>query len=219
MTEVVEVWTRHGPGRWHIDAPPGPPMAELAIGHGAGGGVTSSDLKLVTTAMVAAGLRVGRFEQPWRVAGRPVAAHATQLDAAWSDALPHFASRSLPLVVGGRSAGARVACRTAQHVEAVGVLALAFPLHPRGKPNGSRWTEVPSLPVLLVQGDRDPFGSAGSLAQAAAGLSSSTVLPIPGADHSLQVWGQGPITQCEADEIVARGAVRWTVSLVRGNHR
>lgn len=219
MTDVVGAATRHGPGRWHIDEPVDRVLADVALGHGAGGGVESPDLVVVTRAMVAAGFRVGRFEQPWRVDGRRVAAPPAHLDAAWYDALPHFTSGSSPLVVGGRSAGARVACRTAERLGAEGVLALAFPLHPPGRPDRTRLSEIPSMPVLAVQGGRDSFGSAAEVVEAGRALPRLTVLAVPGADHSLRVWKKGPITQGEADEVLAVGTRRWIRSVVQGNHR
>ena len=219
MTEVVEVSTRHGLGRWHIDEPVVRAIAQLAIGHGAGGGVQSPDLNVVARAMVSAGFRVGRFEQPWRVAGRPIAGPPAQLDAAWRDAMPAFVNPGLPLVVGGRSAGARVACRTSGSVGALAVVALAFPLHPHGRPDKSRAAELPAVPVLVVQGDRDSFGSAQEVLESGSDLAGLTVLPVPGADHALTVWSKGPITQGEADEILALGVRRWALAAVRGNHR
>ena len=219
MTEIDEVSTRHGRGRWHVDEPMGRAIAQLAIGHGAGGGVDSPDLDVVARAMVAAGFRVGRFEQPWRVAGRRIAGPPGQLDAAWCDAMPAFVNPGLPLVVGGRSAGARVACRTSGSVGALAVVALAFPLHPPGRPDKSRAAELPGLPVLVAQGDRDSFGSADDVLAAGSGLAGLSVLPLPGADHALRVWVKGPITQGEADEILALGVRRWALAAVRGNHR
>ncbi len=198
---------------------PGRRWQTLLLGHGAGGGVESPDMVRLTAAMVTAGFRVGRFEQPWRTSGRRVAAPPPQLDAAWCDAMPHFTSGLSPLVVGGRSAGARVACRTAERLGAAGVVALAFPLHPPGRPDRSRLAEIPSVPVLVVQGSRDAFGSAVEVAEAGRGLAHLTVLGVAGADHSLRVGKQGPLTQGEADEIVAIGVRRWTLSVVRGNHR
>lgn len=219
VTGVAEASTRYGLGRWHIDEPAGRAIAQLAIGHGAGGGVEAPDLRVVAAAMVAAGFRVGRFEQPWRVAGRRIAGPPAQLDAAWRESMPVFADPTLPLVVGGRSAGARVACRTSRSVGALGVVALAFPLHPPGRPDKSRVTELPSVPVLVAQGDRDSFGSAAEVVESGSGHARLTVLPISGADHSLRVWRRGPITQGEADEILALGVRRWASSTLRGNHR
>lgn len=218
MTVVIEVLTRHGPARWHIDQPRGPVRALLVLGHGAGRGVDSPDLALVAAALVPVGVRVARFEQPWCVAGRRIAGPPAQLDAAWNDAIPTVLDASLPLIAGGRSAGARVACRTAATWGAAGVLALAFPLHPRGKPDVSRASELPEGPVLVVQGDRDSLGGADELRNAGRPLSRLTVLCVPGADHSLRSSSTGPITQREADEIVALGVLRWIIAVVRGNH-
>lgn len=220
MSKVVDVLTRHGPARWHVDEPAGRAMGDFALGHGAGGGVSSPDVVMLAATMAAAGFRVGRFEQPWRVSGRRVAAQSAQLDEAWCNAMPRFASGSMPLLVGGRSAGARVACRTAGKLGAAGVVALAFPLHPPGKPDKSRMAEIPSsIPVLAIQGDRDAFGTADEVIEAAAGLPLLTVLAVTGADHSLRVRRQGPITQGEADEIVMIAVRRWALRAARGNHR
>jgi predicted alpha/beta-hydrolase family hydrolase len=220
MTDVVETPTRSGPARWHLDRPPGTPRAILALGHGAGGGVDANDLKVVAAELSRAGVVVARFEQPWRVAGRRVAPAGAQLDAAWGEAvnaLPAVFREGLPILVGGRSAGARVACRTAVALGAVGVVALAFPLHPPGRPDRSRADELPSLPVLVVQGDRDAFGSSGEVRAATAGVSGLTTVRIPDADHALRVSRRGPLTQVEADEIVGLAVRRWVLARVRGN--
>lgn len=129
------------------------------LGHGAGGGVESPDLVGATRAATEAGLSVALVEQPYRVAGRRSPAPAKQLDEAWLAVVPQLFP-GLPLVVGGRSAGARVACRTAAQTEAAAVLCLAFPVHPPGKPEKSRLDELDAVtvPTLVVQGERDPFG-------------------------------------------------------------
>ncbi|GAA2515567.1 alpha/beta hydrolase [Pilimelia columellifera subsp. columellifera] len=135
------------------------------LGHGAGGGVDAPDLVALTDRAVAAGALVGRVTQPYRVAGRRAPAPAGQLDAAWVAvvevglALAAERGWTLPLIVGGRSSGARVACRTAVGLGAVGVVALAFPTHPPGRPERSRVAELRTeLPTVVVNGDRDPFG-------------------------------------------------------------
>lgn len=220
MTEVVETQTSYGPARWHVDRPAVTPRAVLALGHGAGGGVDTHDLTVVAATVVAAGVLVARFEQPWRVAGRRVAAAGNQLDAAWRESMASpdvLCDARLPLLVGGRSAGARVACRTAAALGAIGVVNLAFPLHPPGRPDRSRVDELPNLPVLVVQGDRDAFGSAGEVSAAAEGARSLTVVAVAGADHSLRVLRRGPLTQSEADEIVGMGVRRWVLGRLRGN--
>jgi len=177
----AEVDTPHGPARVHLHAADAPAGA-LALGHGAGGGVTARDLVAATKAAEEAGVSVALVEQPYRVAGRRSPAPAAQLDAAWVAVVEHMrggALGDLPLVAGGRSAGARVACRTAAQTGAVGVLCLAFPVHPPGRPEKTRLGELDAVdvPVLVVQGASDPFG----MPPAAAGRE---VVTVPG-NHSL----------------------------------
>ena len=219
MTHIVDVDTRHGPARWHVDPAVGAVRATLALGHGAGGGVEASDLVVVSRELAANGVTVARFEQPWRVEGRRVAGPKGQLDGAFIDAVGSLPPREHPLVVGGRSAGARVACRTADRLDAVAVLALAFPLHPPGRPAVSRADELPeNLPVLVVQGSRDPFGSPDDV-RVAALPTAIEVVAVAGADHSLRVSAKGPITQREADEVLAIGVRRWLLAAPLGNLR
>jgi uncharacterized protein len=150
--------TPRGPARVEVTRPERAATAMLALGHGAGGDVTAPDLQAVRHAALAAGLTVVMITQPYRVAGRRAPAPAGHLDEAWT-AVVGSLPRDLPLVVGGRSSGARVACRTAVTLGAVGVLTLAFPLHPPGRPERSRLAELPvELPTLVLNGDRDPFG-------------------------------------------------------------
>ena len=152
----------------------------LALGHGAGGDVDAPDLTAVHDAAVAAGVRVALITQPYRIAGRRAPAPAGHLDEAWIAVLREIAPVGLPLICGGRSSGARVACRTAEVVGAVAVVALAFPLHPPGRPERSRADELPAvLPTLVVNGDRDAFG-----VPSAAG--AVEVLVRPGATHDLR---------------------------------
>jgi uncharacterized protein len=156
---MLELDTPHGPARAHLreaDSPRG----WLVLGHGAGGGVESPDLKGAAQAGLEAGLSVALVEQPYRVAGRRSPAPAAQLDAAWTAVVEQLPLAGLPLVAGGRSSGARVACRTAAATGAAAVLCLAFPLHPPGRPEKSRLDELDAVtvPTLVVQGERDPFG-------------------------------------------------------------
>ena len=139
----------------------------VVLGHGAGGGVGARDLLAAAAAARARRLTVVLVEQPYRVAGRRSPAPAAQLDAAWIAVVEHLRAgelAGLPLVVGGRSAGARVACRTAAATAAVGVLCLAFPLRPPPRRSGtaapSRLPELDAVtvPTLVVQGERDRFG-------------------------------------------------------------
>jgi uncharacterized protein len=160
--DVVEIDTPHGLARAHVTKVRGARGA-LVLGHGAGGGVAARDLKAAAEAAIAEGLSVALVEQPYRVAGRRSPAPAAQLDAAWIAvvaALRRGALRRAPLIAGGRSSGARVACRTAASIRAIGVLCLAFPLHPPGRPENTRQDELDAVevPVLVVQGESDPFG-------------------------------------------------------------
>jgi uncharacterized protein len=186
---TVTVPTPLGPARVHRRGPQ-QPVGTLALGHGAGGGIGAADLQAVADAAAAIGWQVLLVEQPWRVAGGRVAPAPPRLDLAWNavlaalrDGLPGLAPIG-PLVVGGRSAGARVACRTGRHNGAIGICALAFPLHPPGRPERSRAAELAAagLPVLVLQGQRDPFGGPDQVS--ALGLSDVRVEPLPG-DHSL----------------------------------
>jgi uncharacterized protein len=162
-TELLEIDTPHGPARAHVTKRRGS-RGGLILGHGAGGGVGTRDLSAASEAAANAGFSVVLLEQPYRVAGRRSPAPAAQLDAAWIAAVAHLrtrALRGLPLVCGGRSSGARVACRTSAQTGAIGVLCLAFPLHPPGRPDApSRQSELDGVrvPVLVVQGESDPFG-------------------------------------------------------------
>jgi hypothetical protein len=159
---MLEIPTPHGPARVHLDPGDAPPTA-LALGHGANGGVEARDLVAAAAAARAAGVAVALVEQPYRVAGRRSPAPARQLDAAWTAVVEHLLDgplRDSALIAGGRSLGARVACRTAAATGAAGVLCLAFPLHPPGRPQATRLDELDSVavPTLVVQGERDPFG-------------------------------------------------------------
>jgi uncharacterized protein len=156
----MEIPTPHGPATVELDATAKKPSALLVLGHGAGGGVQAPDIVAVTKAAVAAGLAVARVTQPYRVAGRRSPAPAPQLDTAWTVVVEHLKETyDGPLIVGGRSSGARVACRTAKAVGADGVVCLAFPLHPPGRPERSRADELETgIPTLVVNGSSDPFG-------------------------------------------------------------
>lgn len=163
---VKEIHTPVGMARAHFWRPPRP-CGSLVLGHGAGGSSWSADL-LALTSLTAQGWLVVLVEQPWRVAGRTVATHPAQLDVAWLAVMAELTSGRgalpRPLVAGGRSSGARVAARTAKTVGADAVLALAFPLHPPGRPERSRAAEAQMVTgarirLAVIQGETDPFGS------------------------------------------------------------
>ena len=198
--------TPHGAARAH-PRPAEDPVGGLVLGHGAGGVVGARDIVAVTEAAVAAGVSVVLVEQPYRVAGRRSPAPARQLDASWTAVLTHLREgflAGLPVVTGGRSSGARVACRTAAATGAAGVLCLAFPLVPPQRrtatePPPSRLPELEAVevPVLVVQGVSDRFG----MPPEAPGR---TVVQVKG-DHSLA-----------ADRPVIAAAARdWLVDLLR----
>jgi uncharacterized protein len=201
----LKIDTPHGQANAHLHLVD-EPRAALVLGHGAAGGVTSPDLVTVTEVARSERISVGLVEQPYRVAGRRSPATARQLDAAWTAVVEQLIGgelRGLPLVVGGRSLGARVACRTAQASGAVAVLCLAFPLQPPRRrsaaaPTPSRIGELEAvtLPTLVVQGARDRFGIPPANA-------SRTVVEVPG-DHSLR-------TDLEA---VAAAVRAWLPSVV-----
>jgi predicted alpha/beta-hydrolase family hydrolase len=183
---VVEIDTPHGPARAHL-RPADEPRGTLVIGHGAGGGVQARDIVAAAGAALAEGFSVALVEQPYRVAGRKSPAPAHQLDAAWEAVIAELRGRgdtafdlaAGPLITGGRSSGARVACRTAAATGAAGVLCLAFPVHPPGKPEKSRLDELDAVevPVLIVQGLSDPFGMPPE-------APDRTLVKVPG-NHSL----------------------------------
>jgi predicted alpha/beta-hydrolase family hydrolase len=159
---ALELPTPHGPARAHVH-PAQDARAALVLGHGAGGGVTARDLVAAAQAALSERVSVALVEQPYRVAGRRSPAPAHQLDAAWTAVVEQLLAGELgglPLIAGGRSSGARVACRTAAATGAIGVLCLAFPLHPPGRPEKTRQPELDAVevPVLVVQGASDPFG-------------------------------------------------------------
>jgi uncharacterized protein len=160
----MEISTAAGPARAEVDEVAAPRFL-MVLTHGAGGGVASADLLAARQAGLEAGGAVARVLQPYRVAGASAPGSAQRQDAAWLELIAalRVGYPGVALIQGGRSNGARVACRTAQAVGAAGVVALAFPLHPPGKadqPEKSRAGELrdAGVPVLVINGDRDPFG-------------------------------------------------------------
>ena len=200
---VVAVDTPHGQANAHLH-PADDPVSALVLGHGAAGGVTSRDLVAVTEVARPEGVSVALVEQPYRVAGRRSPAPAHQLDAAWAAVLAALTDRfpHTPQVHGGRSSGARVACRGAVVADPapVGVLTLAFPLLAPARKDGTRADRSPEIdavaaagiPVLAVSGDRDPFG-------VPPAATHREVVTVRG-DHSLRT--QGPVRDAVAPWLV-----------------
>ncbi|HEX6446311.1 MAG TPA: alpha/beta family hydrolase [Streptosporangiales bacterium] len=210
MSDEVEetVETSVGTAGLALDVPDSP-AALLVIGHGAGGGVNARDILAVRRTAVAAGYAVARTTQPYRLAGRRAPAPARHLDAAFTELVVALRDRpglgGVPVVTGGRSSGARVACRTADAVRADGVLALSFPLHPPGRPDRSRADELLGVrvPVLVVQGERDTFGSPDEVLAARPG-GNVELYRAPGADHGMSVRkGDPPVLSEVAAQVVA----------------
>ncbi|GGN78445.1 hypothetical protein GCM10011579_061660 [Streptomyces albiflavescens] len=207
-SETVE--TEAGSARitWH---PAEKARLVLAVSHGAGGGIEARDLRALAGVLPGHGVSVALVEQPWRVAGKKVAPAPKTLDVGWRGLWPALARPGLPVVSGGRSAGARVACRTAVELGAHAVLALSFPLHPPGKPEKSRADELlgSGVPTLVVQGGNDPFGKPEEFP-----TGSYELIEVPYGDHGFAVPKRAPIEQDEALTVITDGVVKWTASLV-----
>ncbi|MYT31577.1 MULTISPECIES: alpha/beta family hydrolase [unclassified Streptomyces] len=188
---------------WYRDAEPA--RAVVAVSHGAGGGIEARDLRALAAALPARGYTVALVEQPWRVAGKKVAPAPKTLDAGWTALWPALEKPGLPVVAGGRSAGARVACRTARELGAHAVLALSFPLHPPGKPEKSRAGELTGagVPTLVVQGGRDPFGRP-------AEFPAGTVLTeVAHGDHGFAVPKSAGVSEAESMAVLTGAVVAW----------
>ena len=211
MTVTEMVSTPHGDARLHRDRSRHP-IATLVLNHGAGGGVDSVDLQALAADLPGDGVTVIRVEQPWHVAGKRIAPRPAVLDECLVAATDRLRVRT-PLVVGGRSAGARSAARTVRELGAAGYLALAFPLHPPGRPEKSRIEELEAVqvPALVIQGERDPFGRPDEFRP------DRDLTVVPGADHSFKVGKQAGITQQEALTIIVEATLEWIIRDVVGN--
>lgn len=189
----LEVGTPSGPA--HVSLTKRGKAGLFVIGHGAGGGIDAVDIVAVSSALASVGWTVARVVQPYRVRGRRAPEAPARLDAAWTAVIDALGKeRARRLVVSGRSSGARVAVRTARAVGADAVVALAFPLHPPGRPEKSRAEELSGLtvPHLVVQGERDAFGRPAELP------AGTNVVGVPG-DHSLK----------QAPDVVAATVSAW----------
>ena len=187
----------------------------LLLSHGAGGGIEARDLQALADRLPRHGVHVVLLEQPWRVAGRKVATAPPTLDDALVAAARTLRFRT-PLVVGGRSAGARSAARSAAGLGAAGCLALSFPLHPPGRPEKSRLAELrgAGVPTLVVQGENDSMGRPEEFP---GDLEHVDFAVVPGADHGLRVAKAAPVTQAEAVEIVVESTLEWLVREIAGD--
>ncbi|WP_309505069.1 alpha/beta family hydrolase [Streptomyces sp. KM273126] len=210
VTEIIEtIETDAGTARvtWRTA---GKARLVLAVSHGAGGGIEARDLQALARTLPGHGVTVALVEQPWRVAGKKVAPAPKTLDTGWRGLWPALAGPGLPVIAGGRSAGARVACRTATELGAAAVLALSFPLHPPGRPEKSRADELlgAGVPTLVVQGGNDPFGRPEEFPEGAYQL-----VEVPYGDHGFAVPKRAPLGQDRALEIVTDAVTQWSASL------
>lgn len=215
MKAVIRpIRTPYGEGRLHVRRAISP-VATLLLSHGAGRGVDAPDLMALAGALPGNGITVMLFEQPWHVAGRKIATAPPTLDVGLIAAADSLRTQT-PLVVGGRSAGARSGARCARRLGARGVLALSFPLHPPGRPEKTRVAELrgAGLPMLVVQGERDPMGRPEDFPADVRGLS---VTVIPEADHGLKVPVRAAVSQAEALGIVVESTLEWLVRDIAGS--
>ncbi|MDL5203714.1 alpha/beta family hydrolase [Streptomyces sp. ALI-76-A] len=207
MTQIIETDAGAARVTWHEAQRA---RLVLAVSHGAGGGVEARDLQALARVLPGHGVTVALVEQPWRVAGKKLAPAPKTLDVGWRGVWPALAGPGLPVISGGRSAGARVACRTAAELGAHAVLALGFPLHPPGRPEKSRAAELlgAGVPTLVVQGGNDPFGRPEEFPEGTYEL-----VEVPNGDHGFAVPKRGAITQDQALAVLTGGVVEWALSL------
>ncbi|MFD7749069.1 alpha/beta family hydrolase [Streptomyces sp. NPDC059698] len=186
------------------------PRLVLALGHGAGGGIEARDLQALARVLPGHGVTVALVEQPWRVAGKKMAPAPKALDTGWRGVWPALAAAGPPVVAGGRSAGARVACRTAAELGAAAVLALGFPLHPPGRPEKSRAAELlgTGVPTLVVQGGGDPFGRPGEFPPGGYALAE-----VPHGDHGFAVPKRSGLTEEQAMGVLTDAVAGWLAPL------
>ncbi|MFD3314782.1 alpha/beta family hydrolase [Streptomyces sp. NPDC058694] len=207
VTETIETDAGTARVTWHRA---GKARLVLAVSHGAGGGIEARDLRALAAELPAHGVSVALVEQPWRVAGKKLAPAPKTLDVGWRGIWPALVKPGLPVIAGGRSAGARVACRTATELGAHAVLALSFPLHPPGRPEKSRAGELlgAGVPTLVVQGGNDPFGRPEEFPEGAYEM-----VEVLYGDHGFAVPKRAPLGQDQALKIVTDGVLKWTSSL------
>ncbi|MGW7207811.1 alpha/beta hydrolase family protein [Streptomyces sp. NPDC054837] len=206
-TEIIRTDAGDARITWH---PAKKARLVLAVSHGAGGGIEARDLRALAETLPDHGVSVALVEQPWRVAGKKVASPPKTLDVGWRGIWPAVAGPGLPVISGGRSAGARVACRTAVELGAAAVLALSFPLHPPGRPEKSRAGELlgSGVPTLVVQGGNDPFGKPEEFPAGAYEL-----VEVAYGDHGFAVPKKTDLTQEQAVTLITDAVVKWAGSL------
>lgn len=211
MSTTRTIGTPHGDARVEVHRA-SHPVATVLLTHGAGGGIEAQDLQALAADLPRQGITVELLEMPWRVAGRRMAPRPPVLDECLVAVASALRPRT-PRVVGGRSAGARAAARCAQALGAEGCLALAYPLHPPGRPERSRVAELEGAGVstLVVQGERDPFGRPEEFPE------DVDLTVVPSADHSFRVPRRGELAQTDALAIIVEATLEWVVREIVGN--
>lgn len=206
MTDIRDIETPVGPARLHADRSRHP-KATLVLCHGAGRGIDSPDLVVLAGALPREGITVFRIEQPWVVAGKKVAPRPATLDVATVACLDAIRVRT-QLVLGGRSAGARSACRLAKPMGAVGCLALSFPLHPPGRPESTRLPELlgAGVPTFVIQGERDVFGSPAEFPV------GTHVMTVPDADHGFAVPKRAALDAEQTLALIVEAVITWVIT-------
>lgn len=214
---IEDIDTTVGVARAHFfSVRRGVPRATLVLGHGAGGGIEAWDLQCLAIALPRFGVDTVLVEQPWRVAGKKVADGQARVDAAFREVvtdLKRSGEALRRLIVGGRSTGARIACRTAGEIGVDGVLCLAFPLHRPGRATPDRSQELVDAtklsPVTVIQGQRDTFGTPVEVASAVAAHNArALVVSVPWADHSFRIPKRATVTQDEVGLVITESARR-----------
>jgi len=210
--------------------PHGLARATLVLGHGVGGGIDAPDLVAIARALPPIGVEVVLVEQPWRVRGQRLGGPPTTLDAAWLACLEDLRGRGIGgrrLVTGGRSAGARVACRTRGAVAPDALLLLAFPVWPASRRTpAAPQSRLPELlgaaaevPTVVIQGTRDRLGAPDEIAVGLAEARiTARVVPVPGADHGFAVPASGPLSRAAALDLVARAARATALRILDGHY-
>ncbi len=216
-TRVADITTSHGLGRAHLFAVPrGVPRASIILGHGAGAGIESPGLAALAAGLPQYGIEVVLVEQPWKVSGNPVAPATSVLDTAWIEIVADLRRSGIGLrrlAVGGRSGGARVACRTAAQIKPASILLLAYPLYPPRQTDADRAGELAAAaalaPVTVVQGTEDKYGGPADVALAVAEHGQRVLaVGIPFLDHSFHLKAKATITDSEARMVLVESARR-----------
>jgi len=190
-------------------------IAELVLTHGAGGGIDAPDLVRLAADLPRNGISVSLVEMPWRVLGKRLAPRPALIDEAYRAVLAGLRRRgpSAPFVLGGRSAGARSACRIGAGAGADGILALSFPLLPPGRPEKSRLDELvgAGVPTLVVQGGHDPFGRPEEFPE------DVELAVVPAADHAMKVPRSAGLDAADALGLIVEATLEWVVRDIAGN--